>query len=151
MKNLALFSMLLLLAGLGGCEKKAECDYYDYFVVENKTDKQIVVSIKLNDGMTHSAEIVPDESERIYHMSALWPCGNNEPMRDYFEELQLIPYGEPFYDDSVEDEWGYKMTFDGEAVSRKIWLRKYWSFSSTADSRTWTLTVTEELLANPEL
>ena len=149
MKKLIL--LVLLSASFAGCEVEPEGDLAASWmiVVENKTDKDILVSgghlyTPVQDGVV----IAPMESEYIAHLSILGASDSKDPLIDIFEEHHIDNMNE-----GPDDLFGpfdpFTMTIAGEPVSEDIWLRKYWVFTSNDPLIAYyTLTVTDELLAS---
>jgi hypothetical protein len=143
MKKLLIFgalasTLVLALSGCGKQEPNGGVFYYLDFVMENQTDKDIVVPDTYIDYyIALSVTIAPGESRKVgytYHHDE-----QGASVKDlYAPEDALIPY-----------KYGYggplqTVTVDGDKISDAVWTRKYWSFD--AEVRTYTLTITDALL-----
>jgi hypothetical protein len=121
-------------------------------VLDNKTDKTITVSYH-GPYETRNSYVLSGASTEIY---------DGLPPRDREIGLLLgdiLPDGSK----SIRDELTYDyiespynpsssvlmtIAVDGKGVSDEIWLRKYWSVAANKMDLTYTLTVTDELLAS---
>ncbi len=166
MKKTFLFSALsAIVITLSGCSAHNECynDYEDKFIVKNETDKTIVVKGDLigfgyygygyyggyGDGYEDAVTIAPGKSEVICSNEFPDLCDNLALRRDGMNDNCVIPFGIPesVYDEGYAFYEKFKMNVDEEPVSEAIWQRRYWSFEGDYTDISYTLTVTDELLA----
>jgi hypothetical protein len=143
--------IIALLALCLSCDKKddrwgVECDavYPAEFVIENKTDKEILVSNN-HPNQGGAVSVVPGETEimatGLYFTNQ---CENTELLKDLFDDDNDLVYEVPL------DDLGFPftMTISGKPAPDGIWIRKYWTFTPGYYSWTYTLVVTDELLAS---
>lgn len=147
--------LLILLPLLYGCDNEDMELFVDYgyewkFVVANETgDKEIIVTQDYPYGpFPHIFALAPKRSDVIW---AEYLLGSEATgvMPDFFEDgsLRLVVGGFDYVRGDYE-VYPFTMTVDGKKISSDIWLRKHWSFSSELYVATYTLTVTDELLAS---
>ncbi|MDR2890639.1 MAG: hypothetical protein LBV18_03420 [Alistipes sp.] len=133
-KFVCLLTLPALFIGCSDTKPNVECDagYTMEFYVENGTNKEVVVSNNtLHDAISPGGRFMVDDS------FSLGPCDNNVLMTDRFPDDYRIGAA----------KYNFSMTIDGEDISDEIWLRKHWSFTPGYYSWTYTLVVTDELLA----
>lgn len=168
MKKVFMFSVpvaIALLSLLSGCNKHVcEAPYEWNFIVENKTDKEIVVSYhpEYSEGYYYnygyggygeysdediSIVIAPTESKAVIELQTFGGCNNKVALEDAFEAEEILPFGMTHMSDDFWDILGTKVTVDGKEIPRSVWLRKHWTFAGEPYARNYTLTVTDELLA----
>lgn len=122
-------------------------EIYRIFVVENGTDDKPVVIFEEDpiNGTPATVEVTlePNQRDTIKVQSTVGYSAT--PLEDDYtdENFPLFAYG-----DRVNGIIGflYSITVDDKKVSDEIWLRKNWSYESNNYLRTYTLTVTNELL-----
>ncbi|MDR2890484.1 MAG: hypothetical protein LBV18_02625 [Alistipes sp.] len=142
MKKLIIFMLFIFTVG---CDDKrsvlCEAGYTTEFIVINETTREIALFCDLPE---EDIAIMSSETGTIYESLETGACDSKNLMLDLFEEGQVIRVSPENY---LLDSHPYSMTINGEAVPDAIWLRKHWSFTPGYYSWTYTLTVTDELLA----
>lgn len=119
------------------------------FVVVNETEStRIDITQDYPYGpFPHIFALAPGENDLVWEKYSLGGKAD-KPMQDEYEnEAWRLSVGGFWPVDSEDESYPFTMTIDGKEVSSEIWLRKYWSFESTFYTATYTLTVTDELLA----
>lgn len=149
MKNLFLMVAAAVVIALTGCDKDdPKADYNVILKVTNQTDKEIELVNALGiTGNDMLVKIAPGTSGTTTGKLYSGPAESSEPQQDYFDAEDILPFGNALATQLPEGEYWVDMTVGGEAVSGKIWTRKYWTFSSDNFNRTYSLTVTNEFLA----
>ena len=141
MKKALFFIAVAMLAA--GCDAETFTDdaaiTYE-FIVHNKTNETISVSaVSENDQSEKVVTIASGDSENICTFGTIGTVSNKRPLEDLSKDDHYI---------GQAVRHSFAMAIGEETVSDEIWLHKYWAFKSTLDTKTYTLTVTDELLAS---
>ena len=141
MKNVAL--LMTLIALCSGCDAEifTEDAAITYkFIVQNKTNETISVSaVSENDQSGKVVTIASGDSENICTFGTIGTVSNKRPLEELSKDDHYIGQ-------SVRHT--FSMAIGDEMVSDDIWLHKYWAFKSTLNTKTYTLIVTDGLLAS---
>ena len=153
MKRVSLFAAMAAVITLAGCgEKEHPTAAYKWNLeVTNGTDKEIVVTNSASGGYGDIiVPIAPGESGTVGGLLYMDRADNDTPMQDMFEADDTLPFGDFFTMLLPEGDYWVEMTVGGKAVPGKVFTRKHWSFASDNLSCTYSLTVTDEFLAELE-
>ncbi len=146
MKRLIVFIMFVILFCCCRDKETVIIDYsYEWdFFIENDTNKEILITEDCPYGPFDGPYILANGD--IKQVSGLWQLGGESKAKledNLRNDFRISHF-------SLGDGYPFTMTIDGANVPDEIWLRKYWSFESDFYVRTYTLTVTDELLRQLE-
>ena len=128
-----------------------ECDasYVWEFEVKNETDKAVVITDEYPYGpYPHNVTLASGKSEIITSHFTIGPCDAKIVMEELYKyDFHIGVGGIAGVGDNI---FGYPftMTIDGVKIYDDIWLRKHWSFMPELYRSTYTLIITDELLAS---
>jgi hypothetical protein len=129
----------LIVSALVGCwESEEDCDHAIYFYLKNGTASDIATECTRYESDSNSMIITSGETVEIGHVYHLGGCGDN------VREDNTPP-------DMFINSQGFSIRINERPMSEFIWKRKYWDFVGGVRSLTYTLTITDDLLNDPEL
>ncbi len=145
-----LLFLITLMIPLLGCKKDnnefVQCDaaYSMNIVVKNETNKVVLMTNKYPESsIGWEDQTIPagETNDHVSFMIGLGPCENDRLSVDMMHEDEIV-FGTNI-GTSV-----FRISVGGEDVTDDIWLRKYWTYTPGYFDETYTLTITDELLAS---
>jgi hypothetical protein len=125
---------------LVGCVK-SDCYNVYSWSLKNGTESDLAVEYTSyeSDRLSWSKTVTPGETVEIYYIAGLTGCGGNAVEYSLPPEAMIMDFG--------------TFTINGKVMSESIGKLKYWVYYQSDDglSVSYTLTVTDDLLNDPEL